>query len=146
MTEETKNIDYKNLQEKAIARPLVEHIYTADPSAHVFEGRIYIYPSHDIDAGEAFDDLGSHFDMQDYHVLSMDMDKGVAVETLANIVGVKHDEIMIVGNDFNDIPMFEKDFGIRLAVGDCPDDLLERCTHQIDDVHVLHRFLESHFL
>lgn len=26
--------------------PLVTHIYTADPSAHVFEGKIYIYPSH----------------------------------------------------------------------------------------------------
>ena len=91
-------------------------------------------------------DATCHKNESYYHVLSMDMDKGVAVETLANIVGVKHDEIMIVGNDFNDIPMFEKDFGIRLAVGDCPDELLERCTHQIDDVHVLHRFLESHFL
>jgi hypothetical protein len=37
----------------------------------VFNGKIYIYPSHDIDAGEAFDDLGSHFAMEDYHVLSM---------------------------------------------------------------------------
>jgi hypothetical protein len=26
--------------------PLVTHIYTADPSAHVFEGKIYVYPSH----------------------------------------------------------------------------------------------------
>ena len=25
--------------------PLVTHIYTADPSAHVFEDKIYIYPS-----------------------------------------------------------------------------------------------------
>jgi hypothetical protein len=25
---------------------LVSHIYTADPSAHVFEGKIYVYPSH----------------------------------------------------------------------------------------------------
>jgi len=33
-----------------------------------FNGKIYIYPSHDIDAGEAFDDLGSHFAMEDYHV------------------------------------------------------------------------------
>lgn len=29
--------------------PLVDHIYTADPSAHVFEGKIYIYPSHDLE-------------------------------------------------------------------------------------------------
>lgn len=28
--------------------PLVSHIFTADPSAHVFNGKLYIYPSHDI--------------------------------------------------------------------------------------------------
>ena len=50
----------------------VKHIFTADPSAHVFNDKIYIYPSHDIDAGEAFDDLGSHFAMEDYHVFSID--------------------------------------------------------------------------
>jgi hypothetical protein len=32
-----------------ISQPLVSHIYTADPSAHVFNGKIYIYPSHDVD-------------------------------------------------------------------------------------------------
>jgi hypothetical protein len=38
----------------------------------VFNGRIYIYPSHDIENDTPFDDLGSHFAMEDYHVLSMD--------------------------------------------------------------------------
>lgn len=66
------HIDFDELTQKAISQPLVNHIYTADPSAHVFNGKIYIYPSHDIDAGDAFDDLGSHFAMEDYHVLSMD--------------------------------------------------------------------------
>lgn len=56
----------------AKARHLVKHIYTADPSAHVFNGKIYIYPSHDIEADIPEDDLGSHFDMRDYHVFSMD--------------------------------------------------------------------------
>ncbi len=60
------------LKAKAISKPLVEHIYTADPSAHVFDGKIYIYPSHDIDAGLPEDDWGGHFGMEDYHVLSMD--------------------------------------------------------------------------
>jgi hypothetical protein len=27
--------------------PLATHIFTADPSAHSFEGKIYVYPSHD---------------------------------------------------------------------------------------------------
>jgi hypothetical protein len=70
--ESIESIDFDQLNAKAISQPLVNHIYTADPSAHVFNGKIYIYPSHDIDAGDAFDDLGSHFAMEDYHVLSMD--------------------------------------------------------------------------
>lgn len=54
------------------AEPLVTEMYTADPSAHVFDGKIYVYPSHDIDAGIPEKDDGSHFAMKDYHVLSMD--------------------------------------------------------------------------
>ena len=79
------HIDFNALNKKALSAPLVTHIYTADPSAHYFNGKIYIYPSHDIDAGEAFDDLGSHFAMEDYHVISMDsidskaVDNGVAL-------------------------------------------------------------------
>lgn len=69
------HIDFDELNSQAISQPVVTHIYTADPSAHVFNGKIYIYPSHDIDAGDAFDDLGSHFAMEDYHVLSMDHPK-----------------------------------------------------------------------
>ena len=29
-------------------KPLITHIFTADPSAHVFDDKLYIYPSHDI--------------------------------------------------------------------------------------------------
>ncbi len=55
-----------------VRKHLVDHIYIADPSAHVFEGKLFIYPSHDYDAGIPEDDLGSHFAMRDYHVFSMD--------------------------------------------------------------------------
>jgi hypothetical protein len=75
-----EHIDFGELNKKAISQPLVDHIYTADPSAHVFNGRIYVYPSHDIDAGNAFDDLGSHFAMEDYHVLSLDHPGGKATD------------------------------------------------------------------
>lgn len=54
------------------SQPLVTDIYTADPSAHVFGGRLYVYPSHDVDAGIPDDDLGSQYAMHDYRVLSMD--------------------------------------------------------------------------
>lgn len=51
-------------------KPLVEHMYTADPSAHVFNGRLYIYPSHDIETDA---ELGGaeQFAMRDYHVFSL---------------------------------------------------------------------------
>ena len=68
------------------SKPLVSHMFTADPSAHVFQGQIYIYPSHDIDAGVKEDDLGSHFAMCDYHVLTQKtpaspvVDHGVALK------------------------------------------------------------------
>ena len=53
-------------------KPLVKHIYTADPSAHVFDGKIYIYPSHDVARDVPDDDNGDQYMMEDYHVLSMD--------------------------------------------------------------------------
>lgn len=73
-------INFDDLNKRAISPPLVNHIYTADPSAHVFNGKIYIYPSHDVDAAIAFDDLGSQFAMEDYHVISMDHPQAEAVD------------------------------------------------------------------
>jgi hypothetical protein len=75
-----EHIDFEDLNLNSISQPLVSHIYTADPSAHVFNGKIYIYPSHDIDAGIPFDDLGSHFAMEDYHVLSMEAPGGKVID------------------------------------------------------------------
>ena len=43
--------------------PFITHVYTADPSAHVFEGRVYVYPSHDKDNANGYD-------MEDYHAFS----------------------------------------------------------------------------
>lgn len=66
--------------------PLISHLYTADPSAHVFEGKLYVYPSHDIDAGIPDNDLGDQYAMADYHVFSMETvggpvtDHGVALK------------------------------------------------------------------
>ena len=42
--------------------PLVSEIFTADPSAHIFNGKIYVYPSHDIvEENPMYDDCGTHF-------------------------------------------------------------------------------------
>jgi len=52
--------------------PLVTHIFTADPSAHVFDGKLYVYPSHDLAHDGEDNDEGDEYQMEDYHVLSMD--------------------------------------------------------------------------
>jgi hypothetical protein len=51
--------------------PLIMDQFTADPTARVFEGRVYVYPSHDIPVvpGKGRPDW---FCMEDYHVFSSD--------------------------------------------------------------------------
>jgi hypothetical protein len=61
-----------------LTQPLVAEIFTADPSAHVFDGKIWIYGSHDYEAGIPQDDLGSHFAMKDYQPISLDKIGGTA--------------------------------------------------------------------
>ena len=132
MSEQNDSFDYQALKAKAISQPLVEHIYTADPSAHVFGGKIYIYPSHDIEAGIEFNDNGDHFDMRDYHVLSMDtpdspaVDNGVALH-VKDVAWAERqmwapDAARKNGKYYFYFPAKRKDgiFQIGLAVGDSP--------------------------
>jgi arabinoxylan arabinofuranohydrolase len=49
--------------------PLIMDQFTADPTARVFEGKIFVYPSHDILAGPGKGRAG-WFCMEDYHVFS----------------------------------------------------------------------------
>lgn len=59
---------------KTAERYLYPDDYMADPSAHVFDGKIYIYPSHDWDSPVRDGTDGNHYDMKDYHVFSIDGD------------------------------------------------------------------------
>ena len=77
------------------AKYLFPKDYMADPSANVFNGRLYVYPSHDWDSGECDDD-GGHFQMKDYHVLSWD--------DIENDDATDHGVIL----DVNDVPWAEK--------------------------------------
>ena len=81
-----------------LSQPLVSTIHTADPAAHLFDGRIYVYCSHDIDDGPPLPDVepfkgseGNKFKMRDYHVLSMDRIGGAVT-------------IHPVALDINDVP------------------------------------------
>lgn len=66
--------------------PLITHMYTADPSAHVYDGKIYIYPSHDIPHDGEDNDNGDEYQMQDYHVFSME-DIGADVTDHGQVLG-----------------------------------------------------------
>ncbi len=50
--------------------PIIRDQFTADPTARVFNGRIYLYPSHDIPVAEGA--RKDWFCMADYHVFSSD--------------------------------------------------------------------------
>lgn len=49
--------------------PFITSQFTADPTARVFDGRVYVYPSHDIPAAPGRGRAG-WFVMEDYHVFS----------------------------------------------------------------------------
>ena len=55
-------------------RYLIPEDYHADPSVHVFEGKLHIYPSHDWDCTDTENDNGDQYDMKDYHCFTIDGD------------------------------------------------------------------------
>jgi hypothetical protein len=50
--------------------PIIMDQFTADPTARVFDGKIYLYPSHDIPVPPGSGARPNWFCMQDYHVFS----------------------------------------------------------------------------
>lgn len=113
--------------------PLITHLYTADPSAHVFNGRIYIYPSHDREGNIPDNDLGDQYDMADYHVFSLDRvggpvtDHGVALDLKDVPWASKQlwapDAAFKNGRYYLYFPARDKEgiFRIGVAVGDRPE-------------------------
>lgn len=112
--------------------PLVRHIFTADPSARVFDDRIYIYPSHDLPHDGEDDDEGGEYIMEDYHVLSMDspeaecIDNGEALN-MKDVPWVGKqmwapDCVCRDGKYYLYFPAKDHDgvFHIGVAVSDCP--------------------------
>lgn len=50
--------------------PIIHNQFTADPTARVFNGKVYLFPSHDIKAPEGAKLRKDWFCMADYHVFS----------------------------------------------------------------------------
>lgn len=108
--------------------------YMADPSVHVFNDRIYIYPSHDWECANVENDNGDQYVMKDSHVLSTDdpmhgevIDHGKALDIA---------DIPWAGRQLWDSDVAEKDgkyylyfplkdktdiFRIGVAIGDRPE-------------------------
>ena len=114
-------------------KPLVTHIYTADPSAHVFDGKLYIYPSHDVALDCPDDDNGDQYQMEDYHILSMDsldapcVDNGMVLHE-SEVPWVSHqmwapDAAYKNGKYYLFFPAKDKDgiFRIGVATSDTPN-------------------------
>jgi hypothetical protein len=115
-------------------RYLFPNDYMADPAVHVFNDRLYIYPSHDRESGIPENDNGDHFDMKDYHVLSMDDVEHGAVADHGVVLDVK--DIPWAGRQLWDCDVAHKDgkyylyfslkdkndvFHIGVAIADRPE-------------------------
>lgn len=114
--------------------PVIRDQFSADPTARVFNNRVYVYPSHDIPAPEG--QRQDWFCMADYHVFSSDnltewKDHGVIV-TQNNVPWVKPDSYSMWAPDcvckdgkyyffFPSSPKSGRGFAIGVATADNPE-------------------------
>lgn len=115
--------------------PIITDQFTADPTARVFEGKIYMYPSHDIPSVITHHDGSAWFSMPDYHVFSSEdltswTDHGVILRQ-EDVPWGKPDAYAMWAPDcvqkdgkyyfyFPDAPAAGWGFGIGVAVSDKP--------------------------
>lgn len=89
------------------ARYLFPKDYMADPSANVFNGKLYIYPSHDWESGVPENDNGDHFNMKDYHCFVLDDPDTGEAKDLGVILSTE--DIPWAGRQLWDNDVVEKD-------------------------------------
>ena len=113
--------------------PIIRDQFTADPTARVFNNKVYLYPSHDIVPPEG--QRQDWFCMEDYHVFSSEnltewTDHGVIV-TQNNVPWVKPDSYAMWAPDcierngkyyfyFPAAPKSGMGFGVGVAIADSP--------------------------
>ncbi len=114
--------------------PVIRDQFTADPTARVFNNKVYLYPSHDIFPPEG--QRQDWFCMEDYHVFSSEnltdwTDHGVIV-TQNQVPWVKPDSYSMWAPDcverngkyyfyFPAAPKSGRGFGVGVAVADRPE-------------------------
>src|SRR5262245_13696843 len=128
--------------------PLIMDQFTADPTARVYEGQIYVGPSNDIKPPPGYNGRPNWFVMEDYHVFSSEnltdwKDHGVIVTQ----TGVEWtdptayamwapDCVFKDGKYYFYFPAIAKSGGMRIgvAVGDKPSGPFKPATRYIDGV------------
>lgn len=120
---------------KTLKRYLVPADYMADPSVHVWDDILYIYPSHDWESGIEENDNGDHFNMKDYHVFSLNGNDPMTAEVIDHGKVLDTEEIPWAGRQLWDCEVVRKDgkyymyfplkdkndiFRIGVAVSDSP--------------------------
>ena len=114
--------------------PIIRDQFTADPTARVFNNKVYLYPSHDIFPPEG--QRQDWFCMEDYHVFSSEnltdwTDHGVIV-TQNKVPWVRPDSYSMWAPDcierngkyyfyFPSAPKDGRGFGIGVAIADSPE-------------------------
>ncbi|MEM4461587.1 MAG: phosphoglycolate phosphatase [Candidatus Bathyarchaeia archaeon] len=66
-----------------------------------------------------------------YHILDRSIDKGVGLKTAANLMNIRVEDIVAIGDSENDIPMFDI-AGFSIAVGDASEDVKHRVDLALD--------------
>ena len=116
--------------------PFITNQFTADPTARVFNGKIYLYPSHDIPSVITHYDGSAWFSMEDYHVFSSEdlttwTDHGVILRQ-EDVPWAKSDAYSMWAPDcvekdgkyyfyFPDAPAEGGGFGVGVAIADSPE-------------------------
>ena len=94
---------------KTPKRYLVPGDYMADPSVHVWDGKLYIYPSHDWESGIEENDNGDHFNMKDYHVFSLNGNDPMTSEVVDHGMVLEVADIPWAGRQLWDCEVARKD-------------------------------------
>lgn len=128
--------------------PIISGQFTADPTARVFNDRIYVYPSHDIKAPEG--QRQDWFCMEDYHVFSSEdlvnwTDHGMILSQ-DDVPWVKPKSYSMWAPDcvekngryyfyFPSTPTTGRGFGIGVAIGNSPEGPFRPMWRPIEGVH-----------
>ncbi len=129
--------------------PIISSQFTADPTARVFDGKVYLYPSHDIPS--PIEKLKTWFCMPDYHVFSSSnltdwQDHGVIVSQ-DRVPWVQEESYTMWAPDcvckdgkyyfyFPAAPKgVEKGFGVGVAVADSPEGPFMPMWKPIEGIH-----------